>query len=182
MRWERLFEDLAAQVHAASDRDLDAEVADRTRRERALLSLQGRLAAQPPDGALTAVVAGLGTVEAVVADVGADWLLLAGPGERRTLVPLAAIRSITGLRGRVGPVSAVVRGFTLAAALRAVSRDRTAVTVVDVDGHRLAGTIDGVGQDAFDLAEHPLDLPRRPQNVGAVRVLPFAALAALLRD
>lgn len=182
MRWERLFEDLTAQLDAATDRDLDAEVADRTRRERALLSLQQRLAAQGRADPVGVTIVGLGLVRAEVADVGANWLLLAGPGERRTLVPLGSIRAISGLRGRVGPVSAVVRGFTLAAALRAVSRDRSAVTVVDVDGQRHAGTIDAVGQDAFDLAEHPVDVPRRPQHVSALRTVPFAALAALLRD
>ncbi len=45
MRWERLFDDLEAQLVADERRDLDAEVADRTRRERALLGLHERLAA-----------------------------------------------------------------------------------------------------------------------------------------
>ncbi|MEI2732841.1 MAG: hypothetical protein V9G08_12740 [Dermatophilaceae bacterium] len=182
VRWERLFEDLQAQLDAVAAQELDTEVADRTRRERALLSIQQRLAAQPQGVPVVTWIAGVGRVGGSVADVGADWVLLAGPGDRRTLVPLPAVRSLTGVGGRVGPTPAVVRGFTLGMALRAVSRDRSAVTVVDIDGQRYAGTVDAVGQDALDLAEHPIDVPRRAGNVASVRVLPFAALAAVIRD
>jgi hypothetical protein len=46
----------------------------------------------------------------------------------------------------------------------------------------LTGTIDAVGQDALDLAEHPLDLPRRAEHVTDVRVVPFPAIGAVLRE
>ena len=39
MRWDRLFDDLEAQLALDDVRELDAEVADRTRRERALLDV-----------------------------------------------------------------------------------------------------------------------------------------------
>ena len=35
--------------------------------------------------------------------------------------------------------------------------------------------------DHLDLAEHPLDLPRRPENVRGTRTIPYAALATLRR-
>ena len=46
MRWERLFGDLEGQWEAEARRDLDQEVADRTRRERATVGLFERLAAE----------------------------------------------------------------------------------------------------------------------------------------
>lgn len=180
MRWERLFEDLQAQVDADEAAGLLAEVADRTRRERAALGLHERLAAARHT-TTTVSVAGLGTQTTLIADVGADWVLLR-LGPRDALVPFAALRSVAGLSGRVGAPSQVAKGFTLGAALRAVSRDRAAVLAVLVDGQQLSGTIDAVGADALDLARHPADLPRRPENVFEVLTIPYAAIGAVLRQ
>jgi len=181
MRWERLFADLEAQLVAEADTELAAEVADRTRRERALLGLQERLTAVRPGSVITSEVRGLGTVRARVVDVGADWVLLESGLERAVLVPFDALISVVGLAGRLSPVSAVAKAFTLGSALRAISRDRAVVMVVDVQGARRSGTIDGVGHDALDLAEHPTDLPRRPEHVGDIRTIPFAAVGAVQR-
>lgn len=46
MRWERLFDDLEAAIQARDQGEVRAEVADRTRRERATVTILGRLAAQ----------------------------------------------------------------------------------------------------------------------------------------
>jgi hypothetical protein len=181
MRWERLFDDLEAQAAAESDLELAAEVSDRTRRERAVLGMHERLAGMRGAAPISLDVAGLGRVHASVADVGADWVLLAQAPERSMLVPFVALRSVVGLAGRIAPVGAVAKAFTIAAALRAISRDRAVVTIVDRDGQRRSGTIDAVGHDALDLAEHPSDLPRRPEHVGDVRTIPFAAVGAVLR-
>ena len=181
VRWERLFDDLEAQLAAEAGLELTAEVADRTRRERALLGLQDRLAGMRNARAISVDVAGLGSVRARVTDVGADWVLLEPAPDRALLVPFHAIRSMTGLAGRVAPMSAVAKAFTIGAALRAISRDRAVVVVVDRDGVRRSGTFDGVGQDAVDLAEHPTDLPRRPEHVVEVRTIPFLGLAAVQR-
>jgi len=182
MRWERLFADLEAVLAAEADRELDAEVADRTRRERALVGLHERLSAQPHELPVTVRIAGVGTFGARVSDVGADWVLLVRPVERRLLVAFPALRQVSGLIGRVPETSKVAKAFGIGAALRAVSRDRAAVTVCDIDGTTVTGTIDGVGQDCLEVAEHPLDLPRRPEHVTDVRVVPFAALAAVQRE
>jgi len=115
-----------------------------------------------------------------VTGVGPDWLLVEERADRPALVPFAALRTVTGLRG-AQQTGAVAKGFALGSALRAISRDRAAVEVVDVDGTSLTGTVDAVGQDAFDLAEHAVDLPRRAEHVIAVRTMPMAALAVVRR-
>jgi hypothetical protein len=181
MRWERLFDDLEARLAAEEDVALDAEVADRTRRERALVGLHERLGASRHTGSLVVSIAGLGAVTAAVADVGADWVLLTLTGDRAALVPFHALRSLGGLGGRVGPASPVARGFPLGAALRAISRDRAVVTVVTLEGVRLVGTVDAVGADALDLAEHAADLPRRAEHVTGHTTVPMTAIGAVLR-
>ena len=45
MRWDRLFDDLQAQMDAEGQRELDLEVSDRTRRERAQVGLHERFIA-----------------------------------------------------------------------------------------------------------------------------------------
>ena len=45
----------------------------------------------------------------------------------------------------------------------------------------VTGTIDSVGQDYLEVAEHSADLPRRAENVLAVRAIPFAGIAMVRR-
>lgn len=179
MRWDELFDDLEARLVEESRRELDAEVADRTRRERALLGLQDRLTACQGGDVVSVRVAGAGTVVGQVTGVGADWVLLAERQQHPVLIAFAAIRAITGASARSEQVGAVAKAFGLGSALRAVSRDRAVVEVVDLEGVIVTGTIDVVGRDLVDLAEHPSDLPRRPQHVVAIRSVPFAAMAVV---
>ena len=50
MRWDRLFDDLQAQMDAEGQRELDLEVSDRTRRERAQVGLHERFIAHQRPG------------------------------------------------------------------------------------------------------------------------------------
>ena len=178
MRWEGLFDDLAAQWDAEERRDRDAEVADRTRRDRAAVALLERLAAHRGARLGVRLRAGV-SLEGEVSDLGRDWLLLRlDTGRREALVPLAAVTALAGLPGRSGPVGSA-RRFGLGYALRALSRDRAVVRVTDVAGRTTTGTIDAVGADAVDLAEHPPEEPRRAANVRAVWTIPVAALVVI---
>lgn len=185
MRWERLFDDLEAQLAADEARDLVAEVADRTRRERALLGVHERLLSVLDAGPVAVRVAGVGTLQGSVTGIGPDWVLLAEGhpqgGDHSVLVTYSAIRSLTGLTGRLQEQrpGAVAKAFALGAALRALSRDRAVVALHDVEGVVVTGTLDAVGQDLVDIAEHPADLPRRPENVVGIRTVPFWSIAAI---
>ncbi len=178
MRWERLFEDLEALWEADELAHRSAEVADRTRRERATVALVDRLVAHR--GELEILLTGGRRIVGEPQELGADFVLLVGGG-RSHLVPLAAVVQVTGLGSRsAGPQKvARVRRFGLGYALRILARDRAAVVLQDVSGRSLTGTVDIVGVDHLDLAEHPLDLPRRGEYVRARRTLPLSAVVCV---
>ena len=173
MRWEGLFEDLSGQWEAEERRELDLEVADRTRRERATLGLRERLAAAGRT-TVRVTLTTAGVVDGRVVDVGEDWLLLEG-ARGVVLLPVLAVAGVVGL-GPGADTAAAGRRFGLGYALRGLSRDRAVVAVHDVSGAVHTGTIDAVGRDAFELTEHAADLPRRTENVTGHRLVPFSAL------
>ena len=184
MRWERLFEELDARFDAEASLERDAEIADRTRRERAQIPLYSRLLANVGRGTISVRLPGAPGPRVIVgtpSDVGPDCLLIVDTAHQSLLVPLAAVRSITGLRPGAQEASLVGRRFTLGAALRGISRDRAVVDLVDVEGQVLTGTIDAVGADHLDLAEHAPDEPRRARHVVRTHVIPLAALGAVRR-
>ena len=182
MRWESLFDDLEGQLEAAEADELRAEVAERSRRETALVPLADRLRAACGTP-LQVHVGGVGAVRGRLADCGAQWLLLETEDGAEVLVPVAAVVGLVGVgaRAAVSDDSAVGARLDLRWALRAIARDRTAVTVGLRDGTQLTGTLDRVGLDHVDLAEHGLGEPRRAAAVRQVRLLPLEALALVRR-
>lgn len=181
MRWQQLFADLQAQFEAEESAAEQAESASRARAEVGALALADRLR-----GALGFPLVlgcrGAGTVAGVLVEVGADWLLVEDEGARQTLVALAAVRSVAGLGRRTAvaePVGPVRGRLDLRRALRGLARDRTAVQIVLDDGGVLSGTLDRVGADYAELAEHPADLPRRSEAVQGVRAVVIDAVAVV---
>ena len=179
-RWDSLFDDLEAQLAAEESREWRAEVTDRTRRERALVDLVGRLLGSR--GRDVHVRAVGGSYHGRLQDVGPDWLLLATAFDRQVLLPLAVVRCVTGLPPGSHQPSVVARGLKLGSVLRSISRDRAPVELVDRDGVSVTGTIDAVGMDYLELSDHPLDEVRRAANVRARHVVPLDALAALVHQ
>jgi|tagenome__1003787_1003787.scaffolds.fasta_scaffold20966020_4 hypothetical protein len=180
MRWEQLFADLEAQLEAEDVRELALEVADRTRRERALVGVPERLLAHRGRMLQLRLLGGQ-VLAGEVVDVGLDWCLLAEGAGRRALVPTSALLSLSGLTGAAttGTAARMARRFGFGHAARGLSRDRAVVAVADIGGSTVTGTIDAVGADALELSEHASDLPRRPENVIARRAVPFTAVASV---
>lgn len=180
-RWAALFADLEGEFEAADAADLEGEVRDRARREMARLPFADRLT--PSLGhPVTVAALGAGTLRGRLCDAAPEWLLLTEPPGRDVVVPVASVLWVSGLAaaaaepGTGGEVGARLRfGYVL----RGLARRRVAVAVTLVDGATLDGTFDRVGADFAELAEHPADEPRRPAAVRGVRVVPFAAIAAV---
>lgn len=177
MRWDRLFDDLEAQLGAEERRDRDSEVADRTRRERATVELGARLAAALGSSVQLRLVTGAG-IKGELVDIGEDWLLVRLETGRDAVVPIGALTGVAGLPLRASSAR-TARRFALGYALRELSRDRAPVALTDTSGHVLTGTIDLVGADFLDLSEHALEERRRPENVRGRQTVPFVAVVVV---
>jgi hypothetical protein len=175
-----LFADLEVQLEAVADERLEAEIVERTRRELAATSFDGRLRAAARR-TVELSVAQVGVVHGELRQVGPGWLLL----DVRGGVPaVVATRHVTSARDL--PVAAreadradLSSESGLAHVLRVLARDRTVTGVVLSDGTTFTGTVDRVGTDYLDLAEHALDEPRRSAAVRGVRTLALSAVAVL---
>jgi hypothetical protein len=181
MRWDELFADLEAQLDDAATSELAAEVVDRTRREIAGLSLVDRARAAVGHPVRVQLL-GPAAVSGVLLDVGAQWMLLRDDAGRDVLMPWTAVVSVVGLGlASVAPAEGgqVFRRLGLTTALRAIARDRSAVSIGLVDGSVVAGTLDRVGLDFVEISEHPIGEPRRPGQVRGVRTVAHSGLATI---
>jgi hypothetical protein len=181
VRWQALFADLEAQFDATQAAELAAEVADRTRREAARLRLCDRLAGAV-GGAVTVDVWGAGVIRGRLVTAGVDWLLLEELTGAEVLVPEEAVTTVRGLTAwsqSPGSQGVVAGRLDLRYALRGVARNRAGVSVVLRDGAVVTGTIDRVGFDFFELAEHPMGEPRRARAVQDSRAVRLAAVALI---
>jgi hypothetical protein len=181
MRWDALFDDLEAQLHAADRLELEAEVNERARIELAAVDLANRLRGQLGTQLRVSVATDLRFCGAL-AHVGSTWLVL-NERMRSVLVPLASVQLIEGMgRHSVADVSAA-RRLGLGSALRALGRDRAPIGLYLSGGSDTVaaeGVIDRVGADSFDVAAVPSGEDRRAANVRSVITVPFTAIAALV--
>jgi hypothetical protein len=104
------------------------------------------------------------------------------PTGHEALIPLGAVLALWGLDSVTAvPRSegAVAAGLGFGYALRGVARDRSGVTLYLSDGSTLTGTLDRVGADFVELAEHPAGEPRRRDTVRAVMTVPMSAIGVI---
>lgn len=183
MRWEQLFTDLEAQMAEQEAAVDQADEASRVRAEQGRIRLADRLRGSTGQE-LSLSCRGIGALAGRLVDVGVDWVLLVDQQQREVLVALGAVSAVSGLTA-VTAVAAgegvVDRALDLRRAARALARDRAALHCLLVDGAVLAGTVDRVGADFLEVAEHPIDRPRRRGAVTGVRAVPLDALVALRR-
>ena len=173
MRWERLFEDLEAQLAAAQAQEARVGLVELVRAERATTHLADRLRASV--GLSLRIQVGFlpGEPDAVVAgdlvDMGADWLLLTERAAGRALVPLVAVQAVGGLAPYAAPEEGSVRArLALPHALRALSQDRVEVAV-STESRTLVGRLDRVGADHVDVT--PAAGPPWTVPIAALRVV-----------
>lgn len=178
MRWQQLFADLEARFAAEREAADRGEATSRSRHEVGALRFADRLRGAV-DSPVALLCRGAGAVPGTVAEVGSDWVLLVDDRGRDCLVALSAVRAVSGLGRRTAPArddGPVHRQLDLRRALRGLARDRASVQVVLDEGTRLHGTIDRVGADYVELAEHPADAPRRAGAVQGVRTVVIDAV------
>ncbi|TDD15509.1 hypothetical protein E1218_31325 [Kribbella turkmenica] len=180
MRWDALFADLESQFDALQEGELYGEVADRIRAEVGKITVLDRLR-----GAVDTVVrvelAHAEPVQGQLTRVGNDCLLIEAERFEEWLIPVHALVAVHRLGPWAEPAVGTVAGkLGLAHLLRGIARDRSPVTLF-CGGTPVTGTIDRVGADFLELAEHPLDAPRRRTEVYNVRLVPTQALCALRR-
>lgn len=183
MRLDSLFEDLESQFDALRDGELYGEVADRIRAEVGKLTVLDRL--RGAVGTEVRVELGrTGPVRGLLSRVGKDCLLLEAERAEEWLIPVAALTAVHRLGPWAEPAGgAVAAKLGLAHLLRGIARDRSPVSILaaGTEAHPVTGTVDRVGADFLELAEHPLDSPRRRGEIYNVRLVPLAALVAVRR-
>jgi hypothetical protein len=184
VRWDELFADLDAQADALDVAERAVEVGERTRIEFAAIGTRERLRAAVGGPIRVQLVGGL-AIAGTLERAGADWLLLDEGSGREAVLAVGALRAVHGL-GRLSAVpgtgGAVLAKLTLRSALRGIARDRSGVRLHLVDGAVLDATIDRVGADFVEVAEHAVGEARRRSEVRDVILVPIAALAAVRRD
>lgn len=180
-RWDLLSTDLEADLdaHEVGERRLaSAEIA---RAELAGLHLADRLRAgvgRP----LVVTVLGLGRIEGRASGLGPDWLRMDLTVPPRTLVlRLDAVLVVTGLGTTAAGAAAgaVSARLGIGSVLRDLARGRLGVQVHLLDGARLSGTVDMVGADHLELAEHADGEPRRRAAVRDQLVVPLSGVAGV---
>ncbi|KQS73388.1 hypothetical protein [Modestobacter sp. Leaf380] len=184
MRWEQLFADLEARFDVEEQAAVQASAGSRARAEAGGVLLVDRLRGAVGHPVLL-TCRGAGDLRGRLADVGVDWLLLVDDQRRDVLVARSAVRAVAGPGRETGPGEddgPVARAWDLRRSVRALARDRAPVRCLLDEGTVLTGTVDRVGADFLELAEHPLDQARRRSAVRQVRLVPLEAVAALVGE
>ena len=192
MRWDNLFDDLESQL----EQELDAEDIDLLAEEERLrlgrLGLRDRLRAMAATDESIRMILTDGTRVAIdIGALGRDWIAgeLRGDGylSASCVIPMSAIAgclpSPTQIAASVVAepgtgMGSLASRLGLPFVLRDLCRRRAAVHV-RTRHEILHGTIDRVGRDHFDLAEHEPGSARRERSVRAIRLVQVAEIVHL---
>lgn len=180
MRWERLFEDLEAELAAEHEREKTAEIQEMVRVEKARQTLRDLLAPQLRAQIEVRLLGGE-RLHGCLSALGLDWVMLLR-GETEELIPLQAIG--TWIQRTAGERETSLAGTAkFTQALRALVRDRARVSVGGCDGSLLAnGTLDQTGQDFLAVALHARDEFRREPSVRGHALVPISSVAWVRRE
>jgi hypothetical protein len=183
MRWEDLFADLEQQWEALAEGERQAEIAERTRAERAQLTLLDRLRGSEDQGVRVRTRGGQ-DVQGRLCRVGADFVLVV-LARRECVLPLHALSAVTGLGDAsvpAGAAGAVRARLGLGSVLRRIAADRSQVSLVAADSAVLNGTLQRVGADFVEMAVHQPGDALEAARSRRLTLVPFAALEMVSRD
>lgn len=193
MRWDNLFDDLESQLeHELWSEDVDLR-AEEERLRLGRMSIRDRLlslhaSAHGTDYSIRVDVAGH-LMRVSPSSFGKDWMAARVIDETRrhtqVVIPLRAISGIVlsrhhSLSSSLVEVpaegeSTLSARLGLAFVLRDLCRRRCELDLVLTSG-TVHGTIDRVGRDHCDLAEHEVGTPRRESSVVQHRIVPIDQL------
>jgi hypothetical protein len=176
-RFDALLAGIAAEMEAADAAALDADIAEVERAARAESHLLDRLRAQRQ---VSLELAEGGMVSGLVAAVGRDVVVLAAD-DGDWAIPVWGISAVVNPDDGVEQRRTVSERLGLASVARSWSRQRSIVRVMRLAGAPLDGTIDAVGADHLDLAEHDPGEPRRADAVRRQVLVPLGAISAIRR-
>jgi hypothetical protein len=179
-RMRRAFDDLEAEFEAGLRLEAEQETVAAVRAELGSTVLWEQLARRV-DSEVVAF-AGPRTLRGSVAASYPEFLVLRAADGGEHLIRYGPAISFAlpaeppALRPAPGPA---VRRYQFALALRELARRREPVRVALVDGTGVDGTIEAVGSDYLEVAEHDPGEARRRAAVRARRFVGFAAVATV---
>ena len=176
----RVFDELEAELEAGLRREAEQESLAAVRAEVGATVLWEQLARRV--GAEAAVFAGARAFRGSVVASYPEFLVLRATDGTEHLIRYGPAGSVALPAEpptlRPAPVAAA-RRYQLALALRELARRREPVRVELVDGSSCDGTIESVGSDYLEVAEHDLGEARRRAAVRARRFVGFPAVVAV---
>lgn len=178
MRWDLLFGDLEAQMHAATQQELERQINELARIEASQLTLAQALRGAV-GGRLSLVMCNGMAFHGEVRRVEPQWVLV-NESNRSVLLPLTMILRVQGLGAQRATAASKVP-CTLAAALRILARNRSMV-VLELDSSRpatLRGVLDQVGADYVQLMQLADGVSRDRENRQGSVVVPMNQLVSV---
>jgi hypothetical protein len=179
-RLDRVFEELEAEFDASLRWEAEQEALAAIRAEAGEVSLWEHLTRRV--GRPVVVTVGTLRLDGVLLASYPDFVALRTTDGRQHLVtlgPAVSLRVAADVRLAPAAGGRVASRYGLPLALRELARRREPVMVSLADQSVVTGTIELVGRDYLELAEHELgDVPRRATVTGH-RLVPLAAVTAV---